>query len=451
MVARPLIVWLAGPIGEELMPSRQDQLHSYQFMVQRVVSALVMRETDPARSPFRRIAGSTLIGALLAALALGGVAAYAVVRPAGAVTWRDETAVIVEKETGALYVYRDQLLHPVFNYASALLVLGTPAKTISVSRSSLADAPRGPAWGIPGAPASLPAADHLVGGAWTVCSGSVLFVGGFHGGTPLGDRGTLVRGGTDTYLLWRGHKHLLRDADAVLAALVWNNRTPPVVAGALLNALPTGTDLAEPAITGRGTSAATPPGAKVGQVYAVKRDQGGADFFVATSDHLASITPLQADLLLADPVPGQRAATELTRPDFARYTHGTTIAPEGGDLPVAVPDLVDPGTVCADVSAAGATLVVDVAMPDLRSAVTTTPSASTLADRIVVPPGRGVLVRLSTGGLSLVTDAGKRFPFVSDDPPTAFGYTSAQAVTLPSALVSLVPAGPALDPLAARH
>src|SRR5215217_6301502 len=48
------------------MPSRQDQLHSYQFSVQRVVSALVMRETDPAQAPFRRAAGATLASILLA-------------------------------------------------------------------------------------------------------------------------------------------------------------------------------------------------------------------------------------------------------------------------------------------------------------------------------------------------------------------------------------------------
>src|SRR4051794_28754878 len=136
------------------MSSRQDQLHSYQFMVQRVVAALVMRETDPARSPFRRIAGSTLVGVLLAVLALGGVAAYAVINPGGSAAWRDESAVIVERETGAIYLYRDQLLHPVLNYTSALLILGTPgAKSIEASRASLADTPRGPAWGIADAPA----------------------------------------------------------------------------------------------------------------------------------------------------------------------------------------------------------------------------------------------------------------------------------------------------------
>ena len=55
------------------MPSRQDQLHSYQFTVQRVVSALVSRDTDPAQAPFRRAATATLASVLLAVV---GVVSY---------------------------------------------------------------------------------------------------------------------------------------------------------------------------------------------------------------------------------------------------------------------------------------------------------------------------------------------------------------------------------------
>lgn len=436
------------------MSSRQDQLHSYQFMVQRVVAALVMRETDPARSPFRRIAGSTLVGVLLAVLALGGVAAYAVINPGGSVAWRDESAVIVEKETGAIYLYRDQLLHPVLNYTSALLILGVPGvKSIEASRAALADTPRGSAWGIADAPASLPAADHLTRAPWTVCSSggrSTLFVGGNKGGDNLGERGLLVAAGGDTYLLWHGHKHLLREA--VLADLVWNNRTPPAVADGFLNAVPTGTDLATPVIPDRGGPAASPPGSRIGQVYAVKRDQGGADFFVATADRLASLTPLQADLLLADPALGQRQAVDLPRPDFARDTQGTTIAafaPDAGGagaLPVTVPELAESESACA----AGDAVFIKVTIPDLPGAVSTSSTTSVLADRIVVPPGKGTLIRSSTGGLALVTDLGKRYAIPSDDLLPVLGYASVQPMTVTPELAALVPGGPALDPAMAK-
>src|SRR5436305_3016071 len=115
------------------MPSRQDQLHSHQFSVQRVVSALVMRDTDPVRSPFRRVAGATLAGILLAAVSLGAVAVYGVLLPGGGTEWRDGNAVIVERESGARYVFTGGVLHPVPNYTSALLIIGSPARTVTVS------------------------------------------------------------------------------------------------------------------------------------------------------------------------------------------------------------------------------------------------------------------------------------------------------------------------------
>src|SRR2546423_6778409 len=105
------------------MPSRQDQLHSHQFSVQRVVSALVMRDTDPVRSPFRRIAGATLAGILLAAVSLGAVAVYGVLLPGGGTDWRDDNAVIVERESGARYVFTGGGPHPVPNQTAAPLVI----------------------------------------------------------------------------------------------------------------------------------------------------------------------------------------------------------------------------------------------------------------------------------------------------------------------------------------
>ena len=75
------------------MASRQDQLHSYQFTVQRVVSALVAGDTDPARPPFRRAAGGILAGVLLGALTLAAVAVYGVLAPGGGTGWRDGNSV----------------------------------------------------------------------------------------------------------------------------------------------------------------------------------------------------------------------------------------------------------------------------------------------------------------------------------------------------------------------
>ena len=109
------------------MASRQDQLHSYQFAVQRVVAAMVAGDADPIRSPTRRLAGASLAGVLVGTLCLAAVAVYGVLAPGGATGWHNQGAIVVEKETGARYVYLDGALHPVLNYASALLIAGAAA------------------------------------------------------------------------------------------------------------------------------------------------------------------------------------------------------------------------------------------------------------------------------------------------------------------------------------
>jgi type VII secretion protein EccB len=467
------------------MPSRQDQLHSYQFMVQRVVSALVMRETDPAQSPFRRIAGATLVGVLLAALALGGIAAYSVISPGGSDKWRNDKAVIVEKETGALYVYRDGRLHQVLNYASALLVLSSAdVKTVSVSRRSIEGAPRGVPWGIVGAPATLPARGSLRAGSWAVCSHqpvsgtaqSVLFVGAEPpGGRVLGDQAVVLSTSDGTrYLLWNWHKHRIRHADAVLRALVWNSKPPVPVGPAFLNALPAGGDLDVPAVPGvRGAVAKRPAGAKVGQVYQVERGGGGKyDFFAVTPDGLASVTQLQATLLLAQPdtptLLGQNGALALTPLAYSQATQGTTVRPlvadngGDGDLPDITPELADvpAGAVCAAAPLSNPSGVrVGVPMPDLAGAVATRSSSAdrtVLADRIVVPSGTGAIVRseaspgAGTGSICIVTDSGRRFTVPSEQVLGTLGYGDRAPVPMPAEVVALLPEGPVLDPSAAQ-
>ncbi|WP_238017378.1 type VII secretion protein EccB [Dactylosporangium sp. AC04546] len=334
------------------MAVRQEHVQSYQFGVQRVVAALVAKETDPAQPPFRRLAGATLVGVLLAALGVGGAAAYALLRPGDTSNWRDDKALIVEQESGALFVYREPHLHPVLNQASALLLLNTPdARTVTVSRARLRGAPRGAVLGIPGAPASLPPKDKLRGEPWMVCStpgGSVLFIGSRPGkGQPLGERGVLATSSAhQVYLIWRNQKHLVRQPDT---------RAQVSVAQAVLHAIPSGAD---------------------------------AD----------SVVPA----ILDDP----------------------------------------PATMCVDDE-----VTMGVKLPDVSNGVSTAGGA--LADTVVVPPGGGALVRTDTGVLSLVTDLGRRHAVPDEGVLPVLGYAGAEPVTVPAALLGLLPAGPALDPVVA--
>lgn len=462
------------------MPTRQDQLHSYQFMIQRVVAALVMRDTDPPQSPFRRTAGATVAGVMVAALALAAVAVYGVISPGGGRSWRTGNAVIVEKESGARFVYRDGKLHPVANYASALLILGSATpRTVLVSRNSIAGVPRGTPLGIVEAPDSLPGAGQLAGPPWSVCSRrqqdgpalSTLFVGhdpATGSGRSLGDAGLLARHPDGTVHLVRSNRrHLIRDPGVVLAALTWGSEPLAPVAPALFHALAAGADLGRIPVTERGKRSAAGADIRIGEVIVVESQGGGRQFAVALRDGLAGVTQVQADLLLGDPetarMLGQSAARRLSPGQFA-------VAPKVADL-VPVGDLAPPATtpalvrvtggVCAVVRdpAGVADVRVDVALPDTADAVRTgsrTGTGTVLADQIVVPPGRGAVVealaapQAPSGALSVVTDLGLRYEVANRDVLAMLGYRDVRPVRLPAGLVALLPAGRALDPAAAR-
>ncbi|HEX5543697.1 MAG TPA: type VII secretion protein EccB [Micromonospora sp.] len=457
------------------MSSRQDQLHSYQFMIQRVVAALVMRETDPARSPFRRAAGATLASVLIAVIAVGAVAAYGAIVGGGATGWRDPSVVIVEKESGARYVYRDEKLHPVLNYASALLIAESARpRTVLVSRASMEGVPRGVPLGIPDAPDSLAAPDRLTSAPWTVCSAplddrrksvrSVLLVGvTADGGRVLQDEAVLAQHPDGSlHLLWRQHRHRVRvpEQDLAFTALGWAGARPVPVAPALLNVLPAGADLAPVPIASRGEWSEM-VGAQIGQVFVVKSLSGEQHYVVAKRDGLAGVTQMQAVLLLA--VSGQGEPTELPQGRFARLPRLPDLSPaDAGAPPAAPPRLaaVDSGVLCGQIrdDRGAPQLRIEVAPPDVADLGTgaRSPAGGALADHIVVAPGRGAVVEAAaspgaTGGaICVVTDLGRRYPVTDAEVLTLLGYDEVQPLRLPAGLVALVPAGPALDPAAAR-
>jgi type VII secretion protein EccB len=454
------------------VPTRQDQLHSYQFLIQRVVAALVMRETDPPQSPFRRAAGATIAGVMVAVLALAAVAVYGVLSPGGGTGWRDGGAVIVERESGARFVYREGKLHPVVNYASALLILGSAGpKTVYVARNSIAGVPRGVPLGIPGAPDSLPEQGKLLGAPWTLCSRgteSVLFVGPHQlGGRQLGENALLARHPDGTiHLIWHHRRHLVRDPAVTLAALSWGSEPLAPLAAAALNVLPAGADLARIPIPERGRRSVRVPDARNGEVFLVESQGGGRQYAVALRDGLATITQVQADLLIGDPLTaslvGQTSPRRLGQGEYA-------VLPKLGPLQPAN-DLSVPATTPAPARLGGAVcgvvrdpsgvaeVLIDAVVPEIGAAARTgsrTGAGGVLADLVLVPPGRGAVVEAlaspgaPSGTLSVVTDLGRRHEVTGADVLSMLGFANARPVRLPAGVVALLPAGEALDPAAA--
>jgi type VII secretion protein EccB len=458
------------------MASRRDQLQSYQFMVRRVVSALVLRETDPVQSPFRRLAGAAMGGVMVAVIALAAVGIYGLLRPAGNQSWRTDKAIIMEKETSTQYVLLGGKLHPVANYASARLIIGSGATVVRVSANSLVDVPRGPKMGIPGAPDSLPDPKRILGAPWSLCSQvsrddadqnrvtSVLIVGQqAAGGRDLGDEAFLASDQRQqTYLVWRNHRYAIKDSKVLVALnLAGGQRTD--VGGAWIDQLPAGQDIDLPVIVGRGQRSTAVPGRNdftVGQVLAQQRPDGGRQYYAVEPQALRLITEFAALLQLtatgaqeAVAIDGATVATAKRVPD------ADTTAEQPPPTVPRIAEIRDPANgVCIAISGAADTPKVTVGADriDADDGATTpvrTGTGGQLADFVMVRPGWGAVVEsvesaattANTGTYYLITDDGKRYALADRGVMGLLGYSESTPIRMLSSMVDRLPAGPALS------
>ncbi len=478
------------------MPSRQDQLHSYQYSQQRVVAALVTHDPDPHRSPLRRAGSAALIGLVVATLAVGAAAVYGLLKGRSSVQPRNEAVVFLEKGSGARFVYlkSDDRMHPVLNYSSALLIANATApKLVEASSQSLAKVALGEPLGIPDAPDSLPAAKGgLVDRLWTVCSrtpadsgsdtpaqsllaigdrltdGTVLPVP--RADTPAADlRGLLV---TDpagrTYLVYNNKRFLIPAGrlQRTQDFLGWTQQPLPVAA-AWINAVPIGPDLVPPAIENLGEESPAIADAEIGRLLQIRTGTAGAEKWgVVLGDGVADLTDVQARLMRADPELYKSQDIDLNR--YSNLPHSRTqLVTEAGaaGFPPAVPVLLNgPEQVCLTYDGQDGEAVISIRIGPTAPAGSPASGAPAVAggvqaDLVHVPRGKGALVvsaasptaPAGTGTVSIVTDTGRRYPVASRDLLPRLGYAGVEPAPIPGQLVALLPQGPALDPARARQ
>ncbi|NHD19513.1 MULTISPECIES: type VII secretion protein EccB [unclassified Actinopolyspora] len=460
------------------MQSRRDQVQAYFFVVGRLMSALMRASPDDQTTPTRRFVMGTVIGTLLGALVVAGFGIVGLIFPGGKTSWQAEGTIVVEKETGARYLYLDGTLRPVLNYASALLARDEPgADPELVSRNSLRGTPRGTPIGIPGAPDSIPERENLSRSPWVVCartttnpSGKTVPITHLRVGSPAGhelgtDDGLVVATPDGTkYLLWQGSR-LKLTGSSVTEALGYGDVTPFPVTTSWLNTLPSGPDLAAPEIPDAGGPAPAVAGrpATVGRIYEMRNPalEEKTSFYVMRSDGLSTLTPLVASLMLADPsTPDSKQPVEIG-PEALSSTpiSDTDTTPQGYPATPPTPEQIsqDGGTrPCASFrvgSGQSSTPTLAVAPRDANSTGTTTPPESgETAERITIPSGRGVLARdlpapgVAGGTNYLITGLGVKYPLATPDVAGVLGYERADPVPVPGALLSLLPSGPSLDP-----
>ncbi|WP_329085309.1 type VII secretion protein EccB [Streptosporangium sp. NBC_01469] len=466
------------------MQTRRDLYQAHKMMVQRLNMALLQGEPDLPESPMRRLNMGMFCGVLVAVLLAAGFGIAGLLFPGGATGLTKPGIVIVEEESGAVFVYsapREEMV-PVTNITSARLMLGEQGATVrTVTAASLADFQRGTAVGIPGAPQSLPAPDKLVRTPWSVCvvestdargerRPHTSMVGGLDvGGRPTGqDSAMIVEEGNDTWMLW-SNQRMLVPADSLRALPPGGRRQVPA---AWLNALPIGPDFQGPAIPGIGRAARGPGGQRsaVGRVYRVPALVGGPErWYVLLSDGLASLSPVQADLLLQNPASKKAYGRERVLPietDAASANEMKVSATrlDAAGLPTTMPKIIAPGPtapLCAVYSdtergSAKATLTIEstIRIP--------APPAGRFnqdaVDQVVLPPGKGALVGVLPGdgrldaiqSLYLIGDQGRRHAIQSAEVLGSLGYAAENIAPFPAQLMMLIPEGPVLDPEAAR-
>ncbi|MFF0266843.1 type VII secretion protein EccB [Kribbella sp. NPDC004536] len=466
------------------MASKRDQLQSHQFVKQRMTHALLLRETDPEYPPFRRGIVAMMVGIGLAVLVLVGCGVYGQLSPGGKTTWKSGDRVIVEKETGTRYVYRDGVLYPAANYVSALLLLNKYSAPLTVSAKSLLGVPRGQRVGIPDAPDSLPAKGRLLSSGWSMCakptvdsSGSpsvqsVLLVGTEQSGVAADSLLAVGPGGH--YLIWHGYKHLIQQQATVAAALALNDEAWLRVPSVWLDLVPSGPPLGPISVPGAGTPSALLRPGRVGTLYVVQTSTGQGQYYLLQRDKLVAITSLQYDVQRTAPAtrkayPGAvPQAVALDPAVVAQVSGGVGTAPSDSALPPTRPTFARPDS--SDVSACAVfsggefvprfTLAGDLpATGDAGVTAGRGPSGLPLADVVVVPPGHGAVVEsmaspaqpAGSGALSFVSDLGRRYQLASHDVLGVLGYDQAPVVRLPAELISRLPAGHALDPSAATY
>jgi type VII secretion protein EccB len=459
------------------VPSRQDQLHSYQYSLQRVVAALVTHDPDPQRSPLRRAGTTALVSLLIAALAVGAAAIYGLFTGHSNVEPRNANVVFQEKGTGARYVYleADGRLHPVLNYASGLLLAAAQTPELkSISAEKLASVPLGAPLGIPDAPDSLPKTGALLTERWSVCTDnqggsntprSTLLVGTRLTDGTVADkavRALLVRDPDQrTYLVF-GNRKFAIPGDRLVATrrvLGYADQQPWPVSVAWINAVPPGPDLVAPRIPESGGDSVAGD-LRVGQLVTDSRQ-----FAVILADGAAALTEMQARLMQA--LPGADAAVEIGN-EFVRLPESKTRLSDAGDpngLPSAVPTLAagTPTRACVTLPVdprTGDGIRIDPTVPTGVPVAGLTPApGDVLADLVHVARGKGAVTVVaaspsapaSSGTVSIVTDTGRQYPLASRELLAKLGYGAVKPRQIPAELFSLLPAGPALDPVRARQ
>lgn len=302
--------------GYGLGLSTRTQVTGYQFLARRTAMALtrwrVRMEIEPGRRQTLAVVAS-ISAALVICL---GALLWSFISPSGQI---NESPIIADRDSGALYVRVGDRLYPALNLASARLITGRADNPHLVKASQIASLPHGPLVGIPGAPSEF-APKSPTASSWLVCdtvatSTGVTTPGGVtvtvidgtpdltnHRRTLTGSDAVVLSYGGNTWVIREGRRSKIDATDrSVLLPL---GLTPEQVSQAkpmshaLYDALPVGPELLVPEVPNVGAPA-TFPGAPgpVGTVLVTPQISGPQQYSLVLVDGVQTLPPLVAQIM----------------------------------------------------------------------------------------------------------------------------------------------------------
>lgn len=258
-----------------------------------------------------------------------GALLWSFINPSGQM---NESPIIADRDSGALYVRVGDTLYPALNLASARLITGRADNPHKVRGSQIAEQPHGPLVGIPGAPSEF-SPTSPASSSWLVCDAvtSTAGVGAPSSvtvtvidGTPdlsgrrrvlSGPDAVVLRYENDTWVIRQGRRSRIDAANrSVLLPL---GLTPEEVtqarpmSRALYDALPVGPELSVPTVPEAGSPARFPgaPG-PVGTVFVTPQISGPQQYSVVLPDGVQTVTAVVAQILQnAGSTPGSQLVT----------------------------------------------------------------------------------------------------------------------------------------------
>jgi type VII secretion protein EccB len=291
--------------------SNRDQNSGHLFYNRRLRAAIT-RFSVRMKHDDRKQQAAVVLSIVLVVIGVGWMALLHVMKPSGLV---GESAIIGDRDTGAIFAKINGRLYPALNLTSARLAVGTAGAPAWVKASEIAKYPTGPIIGIPGAPDSLPVTSSAVS-AWSVCdtaatrgSGTAPLVTSIAGqlspsgrSAPMGPiQAILATHRGATYVIWRGQRSRIDPTDRSVTfnlGLDPGVTYPIEISNALFDAMPSTEPLVLPVIPGHGTPSRWLPGTAVGSVLETRDASGTVNgFYVLLADGVQKITSFVADLL----------------------------------------------------------------------------------------------------------------------------------------------------------